>query len=231
MFRMEAQFILIDADDTLWENNVYFERAFDEFIDFLAHSRLSPEEVRETLDQIEIDNVAQHGYGSKSFGRNMLQCFEHLAERTYADHDLENIVQIADRIMHHPIDVIAGVRDTLAYLTARHHLTLCTKGHSEEQLLKFERSALGRYFHGVEVVREKDAETYRSIVKKTEMVPAQTWMVGNSPKSDIHPALEAGLSAIFVPHEHTWSLEVVDLPEPSERFRMIDRFVDLQTIF
>lgn len=228
---MDAKFLLIDADDTLWENNVYFERAFDEFIDFLAHSRLSPEEVRETLDQIEIDNVAQHGYGSKSFGRNMLQCFEHLAERTYADHDLENIVQIADRIMHHPIDVIAGVRDTLAYLTERHHLTLCTKGHTEEQLLKFERSALGPYFHGVEVVREKDTETYRGIVQSSDMVPAQTWMVGNSPKSDIHPALEAGLSAIFVPHAHTWSLEIVDLPAPSDRFRIIDRFEDLQTIF
>ena len=228
---MEAQFLLIDADDTLWENNVYFERAFDEFVDFLAHSRLSPSEVRETLDQIEVDNVAQQGYGSKSFGRNLLQCFEHLAERTYADHDLENIVQIADRIMHHPIDVISGVRDTLAYLTERHHLTLCTKGHTEEQLLKFERSALGPYFQGVEIVREKDAATYRGIVERAKMQPAQTWMVGNSPKSDIHPALEAGLRAIFVPHERTWSLEIVDLPEPSDRFRIVEQFSDLQQMF
>jgi putative hydrolase of the HAD superfamily len=228
---MEPQYLLIDADDTLWENNVYFERAFDEFVDFLAHSRLSPDEVRETLNQIELDNVVQHGYGSKSFGRNMLQCFEHLAERSYADHDLENIVEIADRIMHHPIDVIAGVRDTLAYLTERHHLTLCTKGHSEEQLLKFARSALGPYFHGVEVLREKDAAAYRRVVERADMTPAQTWMVGNSPKSDIHPALEAGLSAVFVPHEHTWMLELADLPEPSERFRVIEQFSDLQRIF
>jgi putative hydrolase of the HAD superfamily len=228
---MEAQFLLIDADDTLWENNVYFERAFDEFVDFLDHSRLSPDEVRETLDEIELDNVARHGYGSQSFGRNLLECFERLAERTYADRDLDSVVEIAERIMHHPIDVIAGVRDTLEYLTGRHHLTLFTKGHTEEQLLKFERSALGLYFHGVEVVREKDAAAYRSIVERTEMTPERTWMVGNSPKSDIHPALEAGLRAVFVPHERTWSLEIMDLPEPSERFRMVERFSDLSRLF
>jgi putative hydrolase of the HAD superfamily len=228
---MQAQYLLIDADDTLWENNVYFERAFDEFVEFLGHSRLSPDEVREILDEIELDNVGQHGYGCKSFGRNLLQCFERLAERSYADRDLESVVEIADRIMHHPIDIIAGVRDTLAYLTSRHHLTLCTKGHTEEQLLKFERSALGPYFHGVEVVREKDAAAYRDIVDRFEMTPERTWMVGNSPKSDIHPALEAGLRAIFVPHERTWSLEIVDLPEPSERFRMVERFADLSTMF
>lgn len=228
---MEAQYLLIDADDTLWENNVYFERAFDEFVDFLAHSRLSPGEVREVLDQIELDNIAQHGYGSKSFGRNLLQCFERLAERSYADHDLENLMQIAERIMHQPIDVIAGVRDTLEYLTTRHHLTLCTKGHSEEQLLKFERSALGPYFHGVEVLREKDAAAYRGIVERFEMALERTWMVGNSPKSDIHPALEAGLRAVFVPHQHTWSLEIADLPAPSERFRMVERFADLTKLF
>ena len=228
---MEAQYLLIDADDTLWENNVYFERAFDEFVDFLGHSRLSPIEVREVLDQIELDNIAQHGYGSKSFGRNLLQCFERLAERSYANQDLDNLMQIAERIMHHPIDVIAGVRDTLEYLTARHHLTLCTKGHTEEQLLKFERSALGPYFHGVEVVREKDAAAYRGIVERFEMTLERTWMVGNSPRSDIHPALEAGLRAIFVPHQHTWSLEIADLPEPSERFRVVERFADLSKLF
>ena len=223
---MEAQYLLIDADDTLWENNVYFERAFDEFVGFLDHSRLSPDEVREVLDQIELDNVARHGYGSKSFGRNLLQCFERLAERTYVSDDLENVIQIADRIMQHPIDVIAGVRDTLEYLTARHHLTLFTKGHSEEQLLKFERSALGPYFHGVEVVREKDAAAYRGIVERAQMTPERTWMVGNSTKSDIHPALEAGLRAVFIPHDRTWSLEIVDLPEPSDRFHMVERFAD-----
>ena len=228
---MESQYLLIDADDTLWENNVYFERAFDEFVDFLGHSRLAPDEVREIVDEIELDNVAQHGYGSKSFGRNLLQCFERLAERTYADHDLEKVIQIADRIMHHPIDVITGVRDTLAYLTARHHLTLFTKGHSEEQLLKFERSSLGPYFHGVEVVREKDAAAYREIVERSQMTPERTWMVGNSPKSDIHPALEAGLCAVFVPHQRTWSLEIVDLPELSDRFHVVERFADLSRMF
>ena len=78
---MDRQFLIIDADDTLWENNIYFERAFDEFVDFLAHSSLTPQQVRDVLDEIEAANTKIHGYGSLNFGRNLRQCYEHLAER------------------------------------------------------------------------------------------------------------------------------------------------------
>ncbi len=227
----DSQFLLIDADDTLWENNVYFERAFDEFVDFLDHSRLTPSEVREVLDSIELENTRAHGYGSRSFGRNLCQCFEHLAERHYTPGDLEQVSAIAHRIMDRPIELLAGVRETLAYLTSRHRLMLFTKGHSEEQLLKFERSALGDYFHGVQVVREKDADAYREIVRRRSLPLDETWMIGNSPKSDIRPALEAGLRAVLVPHENTWSLEIADLPKPSPRFHIVERFTDLQRLF
>ena len=128
-------------------------------------------------------------------------------------------------------EVIEGVAETLAYLNARHRLTLCTKGHTEEQLLKFNRSALGEHFHGVKVVREKNTDAYREIVEAEGMDPARTWMIGNSPKSDIHPALEAGLGAVLVPHERTWRLELTDLPDESERFRIVERFVELQRLF
>jgi putative hydrolase of the HAD superfamily len=228
---MDRLWLLIDADDTLWENSVYFEDASEEFTEFLAHSALTPPEVRQVLDEIELSSLASQGYGSRSFARNLRRCFEHLAERHYCDEDLDRVTAIGEAILHRPIEVIEGVADTLAYLNARHHLTLFTKGHSEEQLLKFNRSALGDHFHGVKVVGEKDAGAYREIVETEAMDPEHTWMIGNSPKSDIHPALEAGLGAVLVPHERTWRLELTDIPPESGRFRIVQRFSELRRLF
>lgn len=228
---MEGLWLLIDADDTLWENSVYFEEAIEEFTELLDHSSLTAPEVRQILDEIELRNIEVHGYGSKNFARNLRQCFEHLAERRYTDEDLDRVVAIGESILQRPIEVIEGVAETLAYLNARHRLTLFTKGHSEEQLLKFNRSALGEHFHGARVVREKHANAYREIVETEAMDPAQTWMIGNSPKSDIHPALEAGLGAVLVPHERTWALELTDIPAESERFRIVRRFSELAELF
>jgi len=228
---MDRQWLLIDADDTLWENAVYFEEAIAEFTDFLGHSELSPPEVRQVLDEIELASIRIHGYGSKNFARNLKACFERLADRHYCDVDLERVVHMGESIIERPIELIAGVEETLEYLSERHHLTLFTKGHSEEQLFKFSRSALGDYFHGVRVVHEKDAAAYEAMVAEARMERESTWMIGNSPKSDILPAMEAGLRTVLIPHETTWALELTDLPEPSEQFRIVEGFAELQRLF
>jgi putative hydrolase of the HAD superfamily len=228
---MTKQFLLIDADDTLWENNIYFERAFDEFVAFLGHSSLSPVQVRDVLDEIEEANNRIHGYGSLNFGRNLKQCYQHLAEREVGPEDLATVMGFAERILECPMEVIAGVADTLEYLSLRHHLTLFTKGNPEEQKLKIERSGLGGFFAHTAVVKEKDVAAYQRLVEQRGLDPARTWMVGNSPKSDINPALEAGLGAVFVPHDRTWVLERQEIRAGSPRFLVIDRFSDLQQRF
>jgi putative hydrolase of the HAD superfamily len=204
---MTRQYLMIDADDTLWENNIYFERAFEEFVEFLGHSSLSPSEVRQVLDEIELANARIHGYGSLNFGRNLRQCYQDLAEREIRDHDLRTVMGFAERILECPMEVIAGVPETLEYLASRHHLTLFTKGHPDEQKLKIDRSGLGGWFAHTAIVKEKDASAYRTLVVERGMDPTCTWMIGNSPKSDINPALAAGLNAVFVPHANTWALE------------------------
>lgn len=223
--------LLIDADDTLWENSIYFDRAFEQFVELLDHSHLSAPEIREVLDEIESESIRTHGYGSANFGRHLQMCFERLAERHYNDLDLERVMELARQIIRQPLDLIAGVEETLAYLAGRHRLTLFSKGHPEEQQLKVERSGLGGFFAACRIVKEKDAAAYRQVVEEMKMDPASTWMVGNSPKSDINPALAAGLAAVLVPNENTWSLEREPLPPPSERFRVVDRFSDLRQLF
>jgi hypothetical protein len=137
---VNRQQIAIDADDTLWENNVYFERAFDEFTAFLNHSRLTSPEIRLVLDEIEIVNNKIHGYGSENFGRNMAECYRRLCERHLAEEDIHTVMSFAERILHQPLELIDGVEPTLEYLSKRHDLTLFTKGHMEEQKLKVDRS-------------------------------------------------------------------------------------------
>jgi putative hydrolase of the HAD superfamily len=223
--------LLIDADDTLWENSIYFDRAFEQFVELLDHSHLTAPEIREVLDEIERESIRAHGYGSANFGRHMQICFQRLAERHYDDLDLDRVMELARQIIAQPLELIEGVEETLAYLAERHTLTLFSKGHPEEQHIKVERSGLRGFFDACRIVKEKDAAAYLQVVAELSMDPASTWMVGNSPKSDINPALAAGLAAVLVPNENTWSLEREPLPPPSGRFRMVERFSDLRELF
>jgi putative hydrolase of the HAD superfamily len=225
-------FLLIDADDTLWENNIYFESAFDAFVDFLDHSALTAVQVRDILNEIELVNAKIHGYGARNFGRNLQEAYHHLAEREIQAEDLAHVMSLAERILEQPLELLEGVEETLVELASRHDLTLFTKGHPEEQKLKVDRSGLGAYFAHTAIVREKDTAAYRQIVEERKMPRENTWMIGNSPKSDINPALAAGLGAVLVPHPHTWVLEHQELRTPEgARFVEVEKFADLLRIF
>lgn len=225
------QHLLIDADDTLWENNIFFEQAFEEFVEFLSHSSLDAAGIRAVLDEIELANSRIHGYGSLNFGRNLQQCYRRLAEREIRPEDLETVKGFALRILEQPLVLIEGVEETLAELSGRHELTLFTKGHPDEQRMKIERSGLGSYFRHTAIVKEKDRASYEALVRERGFDPARTWMIGNSPKSDINPALEAGLNAVFVPHARTWTLERTQLRRPGPgRLVVVERFSDLREL-
>lgn len=224
------QHLLIDADDTLWENNIYFERAFHAFCEFLDHSSLSPEQIRKFLDGIELINIQVNGYGARNFGRNMVECFHQLAEREVCAADADYITGLAERIMEHPLEIIDGVPETLQYLAGRHDLLLVTKGDPHEQQAKVDASGLGRFFREVIVVREKDRQAYHRVVANHSLDSHASWMIGNSPKSDINPALEAGLGAVYVPHPRTWHLEHEQVAQ-SDKLHVIAGFRDLRHLF
>ncbi len=229
-----AQTLLIDADDTLWENNIYFERAIANFISFLNHHEYTPDQVREVLYEVERVNVLEHGYGIHSFAHALVITFEQLSVEPLTPALRETIHGFAHAIAEHPVEIIPEVPETLAYLAERHHLLLMTKGNFAEQSGKIERSGLKDYFAAVEIVAEKDTGTYSNVVSKYGLPRDITWMVGNSPKSDINPALTAGLNAVFVPHAQTWALEHEEISPPPDapgQLLVIERFAQLRYHF
>src|SRR6516225_7981710 len=228
-----GQNLLIDADDTLWENNIYFERAISNFISFLNHHAYTPDEVRHVLYDVERENIRQHGYGMHSFANALVICFEKLSVEPVTLELHETIRGIAYKIAEHPTEFLPEVPETLADLSQRHRLFMVTKGNITEQLGKVERSGLKEYFTAIEVVAEKDSAVYRAVVQKYGLVRELTWMIGNSPKSDINPALEAGLHAVFVPHDNTWMLERDELRNHDFEGRLLQlsRFSELRAHF
>jgi len=224
-----GQTLLMDADDTLWENNIYFERAIAAFISYLDHKEYTREEVRERLNEVERENVRQHGYGLVSFRRALVTCFESLATGPMTPEKHERIMSFAQSIADQEMELLEGVAETLPVLASRHRLILMTKGNPMEQADKLERSGLGRHFAGVEVPKEKDPEAYREVCGRYELTPHTTWMIGNSPKSDINPALACGLHAVFIHHPHTWVLEHegLDAAPDGQRLLEVERFGEL----
>jgi putative hydrolase of the HAD superfamily len=228
-----GQTLLFDADDTLWENNIYFERAISAFISYLDHRVHTPEEVREHLNMCERVTIAAHGYGIKSFRRSLIECFEQLSDLPITPERHDRIVSFAQSIAEQEIEVLPGVLSTLAELSNRHRCILVTKGNQDEQQDKLHRSGLSSFFSAVEVLPEKEQAAYRALVDRHSCDAPVTWMVGNSPRSDINPALAAGLHAVFIPHDFTWVLEheTIDQPPVHQTLLEITAFPELLTHF
>ena len=228
-----GQTLLFDADDTLWENNIYFERAISAFISYLDHREHSPEEVREHLNACERKTIAAQGYGLKSFRNSLVACFEQLTDQPVTADKHDRIVSFGQSIADQEIELLRGVAETIPVLAERHRCILVTKGDPMEQREKLSRSGLEPYFTAVEVLAEKNDAAYHLIALHHECDRPRTWMVGNSPKSDINPALAAGLNAIFIPHDFTWVLEhevVTEVPAGQHLLELAS-FADLTKHF
>ena len=231
--RAPNQTLLIDADDTLWENNIYFERAITSFISYLDHRVHTPEEVRSHLNGVEHATVLAHGYGLHSFRRSLVLCFEQLTDIPLTEEKHRRIESFAQSIADQEIELLPNVGPTLSDLATRHRLILVTKGNPEEQTGKLQRSGLAPHFTAVEVLPEKHHEAYISLTTHHGCEAPNTWMIGNSPRSDINPALSAGLNAIFIPHDFTWVLEheVVNQPPAGQHLLELAAFADLGRYF
>jgi putative hydrolase of the HAD superfamily len=228
-----GQTLLIDADDTLWENNIYFERAIAAYIGYLDHRRHTPEQARLALNQAERETILSHGYGLTSFTQSLVTCFERLTAAPANEHQHAQIRSFAQSIAEEEIQLLPGVAELLPQLAERHRLILMTKGSQAEQADKLARSGLAPCFTAVEIVAEKNPGAYAEVVVRHQCTPHSTWMIGNSPKSDINPALAAGLHAVFIFHKDTWVLEHAEIAAAPEGQQLIEvgSFMELAKIF
>jgi putative hydrolase of the HAD superfamily len=228
-----GQTLLIDADDTLWENNIYFERAIAAFTSYLNHRKYTPAQVRQTLNAIERESILSHGYGLHSFTHSLLECFARLSPAPITAAHEERIHSFVQAIASQEIELLPGVGETLVALAGRHRLILMTKGNHAEQTDKLHRSGLAAHFSTVEVVAEKDPQAYHTVLSRHALDPRTTWMIGNSPKSDINPALAAGLNAVHLFHKDTWVLEHAKLSAApaGQQLLELDGFAELVNIF
>jgi putative hydrolase of the HAD superfamily len=227
------QVLLFDADDTLWENNIYFERAIASFISYLDHRVHTPEEVREHLNRVERATIKAHGYGLSSFRQSLIACFEQLTDHPITGEKRARIHSFAQSIADQEIELLPSVAPTLAELAGRHRCILVTKGDEVEQRDKLRRSGLEAHFAAVEVLPEKTDPAYRTLAQQHKCEAPVTWMIGNSPRSDINPALAAGFHAVFIPHDFTWVLEheVVNQPPTGQHLLELSTFADLTRYF
>jgi putative hydrolase of the HAD superfamily len=228
---MDGQTLIFDADDTLWENNRLFERVIDDFIDWIEHPTLDRAEIRRILHDVEAANAVAHGYGTEVFLASLGDCFERLHDRPAGAGERREIAQLARSLVHHEVELMPGVADTLTDLGRRHELLLLTKGAPDEQQRKIDASGLAGHFRSIHIVREKDAGRYRALAEQERLALERTWMIGNSPKSDILPAREAGMGAVFIPSEHTWALEEAALDPADGRVIRLKRFAELRDLF
>ncbi|MBI2834483.1 MAG: HAD family hydrolase [Acidobacteria bacterium] len=227
-----GQTLLIDADDTLWENNIYFEEVIQSFCELIEARGRTREAARRTLTAIERERTKSSGYGIRNFQTSLTHaCAELLGP---ADHlaELDLLRELCAALWRRPVTLLPGVPETLAELSGRHRLILFTKGDLDDQQLKLQRSGLRSLFHQVDVVREKDVRAYQDAIARHGIRHAAGWMIGNSPRSDVVPALESGLGVVFIPHHATWELEHDEVPGSHDgRLLVLERFDELTNHF
>lgn len=216
---MPVRVVGFDGDDTLWHSETRFHVTQGEFRDLLK--RHAPDaDVDARLAATEMKNLSIYGYGVKSFTLSMLETAIELTESQIPTSDLAVILGWGKRMLTEPTELLDGVEETLRELSGRYDLVLITKGDLFNQESKLASSGLGRLFGGVEIVSEKDTETYRGIFQRRGIKPEDFVMVGNSLRSDIVPVVELGGRAVHIPYVVTWEHEQVDedkLPETGWR--------------
>ena len=195
-----------DADDTLWESEIYFAETEGKFLSLMQSYGVEVD-VHNDLYSTEKKNLTRFGYGVKSFTISMIESAHYLTGGTLRSDDTLQIVEWGKELMNHPLELLAGVKETLQTLNKEFCLLIITKGDLFHQQQKITDSGLEVHTNGVEILQEKDSNSYQKLLSRREIEPEDFLMVGNSLRSDVLPVLNIGGHAIHIPHEVTWQYE------------------------
>ena len=221
MIPENLRYIFIDADDTLWENEIYFQEAKHKFA-LLLSSYAQESLVMEIFDKWQEVNIPIYGYGSKTCLLGFLDTAAEICGCIPQEMYFK-LKSITENILNHNLVIIDGVKETLDTLCRKYSLVVATKGEQMEQKSKFYKSGLAKYFIDIEVMDNKDESHYAAIAEKYSILPENLFMIGNSVKSDIAPVVSIGGTAVLVPHETVWEHEIMDMPA-SERAIEVENF-------
>ena len=222
---MEFSHIFFDADDTLWENERFFREAEERFIKLLS-GYTGPEGVQQMLWDRQEENIPLFGYGSKTYMIGMADAAMELCGGRLPSDIYYGIKKIVTDLACHEFSLIDGVEETLGALQEHYTLVVATKGDVTEQMSKYRRSGLDKYFHHIEVMENKSEKNYLELAAKHDLEPHQLLMVGNSVRSDIVPVINVGGTAINTPHDVVWVHEMMDMPE-SDRIIVVEKIKDI----
>lgn len=201
-----------DGDDTLWHNESLFALSQERFYELLR-PYIDGALTAERLFAAEMRNLRLFGYGVKSFMLSMIETAIEVSEGRVTAAEIQTILDIGKSLLDHPVELLDGVRETIAALDGRYELLLITKGDLFHQESRIAGSGLGEFFDGIEIVSEKDPATYERILRRRGIPPESFMMVGNSVKSDVLPVIALGARAVHIPYHITWQHEVVATDE------------------
>ncbi|MBP0482270.1 HAD family hydrolase [Sagittula salina] len=215
-----------DADDTLWHNERFFKLTQDRFADLLK-DHAEREHLEERLVEAERRNIRHYGFGVKGFVLSMIETALEVTENRVPGEVIGALMEAGRDMLAHPVELLPHARDAVEAVAGSHRLVLITKGDLMHQESKLARSGMGELFDAVEIVSDKQPVTYARIFGAMPGGAAAAMMVGNSMKSDVLPALEAGSWGVHVPHDLAWALEHAEAPEGANRFREVPHLGNL----
>ena len=219
---MAIKVIAFDADDTLWDNEAYFQEAEKKFC-VLLEDYLPQHSMARELLKTEIQNLSLYGYGIKGFILSMIETAIRVTDGRIDAKTIWRIVEIGQEITQKPVNIIPGVEEVLSALRGKYRLVMATKGDLVDQERKLRKSGLERYFHHIEIMSEKKEDDYRKLIKRLDILPEEFVMIGNSIKSDVIPVLNIGGHGIHIPYHLTWEHERIDTQVDHINFRQIEK--------
>ena len=218
-----------DADDTLWQNEQFYSLTRSRFLDLLSE-HADADRLAERLLETQKRTLKLYGFGIKGFTLSMIETAIAVTEGRVTAATVEKILEAGREMLEHPVETLPGAREAVEALVGRYRLVLVTKGDLFDQERKLAASGLGELFDGVEIVSDKNRATYERVFSRHGDGPERAMMIGNSLKSDVVPAIEAGGWGVYVPHELTWVVEHADEPEGHPRFRRIEHLGELAKV-
>ena len=226
----DIKVIGFDADDTLWMNEEHYRESEDSFV-AMMEPWLTERETRKHLFAVEMENLGLYGYGAKGFTLSMISAANSISNGQAGSALIGEIIELGKTLIDAPMDLLPGVSDVLETLHGDYRMIVATKGDLLDQERKLKKSNLEDYFHHVEIMSDKNPESYRKLVRHLDIKPEEFLMIGNSLKSDVVPVLDIGADAIHIPAQSTWAHEHVADTSKIQPYLTLDSFGDLIEVF